>query len=75
MLQNSTQQAPLSVLLVDDEAPLRRALERFLKREGHKVRSAGSVQEGRNVLEKHSVDIAFVDFRLPDGIESERRTA
>lgn len=70
MLENSTQ-APLSVLLVDDEAPLRRALERFLKREGHKVRSAGSVQEGRTVLEKHSVDIAFVDFRLPDGTGAE----
>ncbi len=70
MLENSTK-APLSVLLVDDEAPLRRALERFLKREGHKVRSAGSVQEGRSVLEKHSVDIAFVDFRLPDGTGAE----
>lgn len=63
--------SPLSVLLVDDEAPLRRALERFLKKAGHKVRSAGSVSEGRSVLEKHSVDIAFVDFRLPDGTGAE----
>ncbi len=70
VLENSAQ-TPLSVLLVDDEAPLRRALERFLKREGHKVRSAGSVKEGRSVLEKHSVDIAFVDFRLPDGTGAE----
>ena len=63
--------SPLSVLLVDDEAPLRRALERFLKRAGHKVRSAGNVSEGREILKKHAVDIAFVDFRLPDGTGAE----
>lgn len=61
----------LSVLLVDDEAPLRRAIERHLKRSGHQVRSAGSVAEGRALLEKRVVDIAFIDFCLPDGTGAE----
>ncbi len=67
----SNPSSPLSVLLVDDEAPLRRALERFLKRAGHKVRSAANLAEGRKALEKQPVDIAFVDFRLPDGTGAE----
>src|SRR5438034_257068 len=37
---------PYTVLIVDDEAPLRRVLERLLSREGYRVVSAGSGASG-----------------------------
>ncbi len=57
----------VSILLVDDEAPLRRALHRYLKRAGYDVHTAADLATGRAALEKRSFDVAIVDFRLPDG--------
>ncbi|MCG8419986.1 MAG: sigma-54 dependent transcriptional regulator [Proteobacteria bacterium] len=63
----SPERRSASVLLVDDEAPLRRAFERYLRRAGHTVRCAATVEEGRSALSETEVDVAIVDFRLPDG--------
>jgi DNA-binding NtrC family response regulator len=59
--------SPLHVLIVDDEPQLRRAHERHLRRAGYQVSAAATVEEGRSELQKVAVDVAFVDFRLPDG--------
>ncbi len=66
-MDSSSEKRPTSVLLVDDEAPLRRAFERYLRRAGHTVRCAATLEEGRSALSENEVDVAFVDFRLPDG--------
>ncbi|ACY17822.1 sigma-54-dependent transcriptional regulator [Haliangium ochraceum] len=66
-MDTTVDKSPRSVLLVEDEAPLRRALERFLRRAGYAVRSAGTLAEGRNAFDQAAVDVALVDFRLPDG--------
>jgi len=60
-----------TVLLVEDEVSLRRAYERYLTRAGYAVRSAGDLAEARAALESGGVDIAFVDFALPDGTGDE----
>ena len=66
-MQSLGQNQFTSILLVDDEAPLRRAFERYLRRAGYQVRCASTLEEGRSALAETEVDVAFVDFRLPDG--------
>jgi DNA-binding NtrC family response regulator len=70
-MDSSSEKRSATVLLVDDEAPLRRAFARYLRRAGHTVRCAATVEEGRSALSENEVDIAFVDFRLPDGSGAE----
>jgi signal transduction histidine kinase/ActR/RegA family two-component response regulator len=58
-----------SILLVEDEAPLRRALGRALRRAGHHVISAGSRTEAAMAveLEPAPFDLLLSDVVLPDG--------
>jgi len=66
-MHTAVDKSPRSILLVDDEAPLRRALERYLRRAGYSVRCAATFAEGRRAFDEGEVDVAFIDFRLPDG--------
>jgi DNA-binding NtrC family response regulator len=70
-MDTAVDKSPRTVLLVDDEAPLRRALERYLRRAGYAVRCAATFAEGRSAFAEAEVDVAFVDFRLPDGSGAE----
>jgi len=56
---------PRTVLVVDDEAPLRRVLERSLERVGYRVISSGSGEEAYTLLESETADAALLDIRLP----------
>jgi PAS domain S-box-containing protein len=55
------------ILVVDDEAGLRRALERFLEKHGFEVLAAGSAQEGLAFLDARAwqVDIVVTDMVMP----------
>ena len=53
-----------AVLYVDDEEPIRRALQSWLTRRGHLVYTAGTSDEARAVLSTHEVDGAFIDIWL-----------
>jgi DNA-binding NtrC family response regulator len=53
-----------TVLYVDDEDAIRRALRSWLMRRGHVVLTAGSGDEARSILESHSVDGVFIDIWL-----------
>ncbi len=64
-MQTSESAASRIVLLVDNEAPLRRALTRLLRRAGHRTHDAATLEEGRRVLIENEVDIAFIDIGLP----------
>jgi DNA-binding NtrC family response regulator len=55
-----------TVLYVDDEEAIRRALRSWLMRRGHTVLTAGSGEEARSVLRSHSVDGVFIDIWLGD---------
>ena len=54
-----------TVLIVDDEAPLRRVLERALEREGYRVLGAGSAETAYELLAAGPADAVLLDIRLP----------
>ena len=55
----------LTVLVVDDEAPLRRVLERALTRFGYRVIGAASAESALEVLAIERPDAVLLDVHLP----------
>jgi DNA-binding NtrC family response regulator len=56
---------PPTVLLVDDEAGLRRVLERFLERNGYRVLSTGTAEAAYELLASEQADALLLDIHLP----------
>ncbi len=56
---------PVTVLVVDDEAPLRRILERLLVRDGYRVISAGDGETAYQMLASEQADAILLDINLP----------
>jgi DNA-binding NtrC family response regulator len=56
---------PATVLIVDDEAGLRRVLERFLERQGYRVLSAGAAESAYELLASEEADALLLDIHLP----------
>jgi DNA-binding NtrC family response regulator len=54
-----------TVLVVDDEAPLRRVLERSLTRAGYRVIAAGSAEAAYELLASEQADALLIDIHLP----------
>ena len=54
------------ILIVDDEASLRRTLARILQQAGLEVTTAASGQEGIIFLSQQSFDLVYLDIRMPD---------
>jgi len=59
------------ILIVDDDANLRVALEMSLKQGGHTCRLAATASDGWKELERRPPDLVLLDLQLPDmsGIE------
>jgi DNA-binding response OmpR family regulator len=57
----------MTVLYVDDEPTIRRAVQLWLSRYGIHVVTAASIAEARDRLETHHVDGVFLDVWLEDG--------
>jgi two-component system copper resistance phosphate regulon response regulator CusR len=57
-----------SILIVDDEFEICVLLSAFLKGKGYHAVYANSLSEGRELLDKHSPFITFLDINLPDGL-------
>ncbi|MGE5346248.1 MAG: sigma-54-dependent transcriptional regulator [Acidithiobacillales bacterium] len=55
------------VLLVDDEAHMRRILSVILKEEGHVVTQAAGTEEARKALAARQFDLVITDQKMPDG--------
>ncbi len=53
-----------TILYVDDEAPIRRALKSWLTRRGHTVFDAGCSDDAQAILEANAIDGAFIDIWL-----------
>lgn len=53
-----------SVLYVDDEDAIRRALRSWLARRGHTVFTAGTGEEARVILQSEPIDGVFIDIWL-----------
>jgi two-component system KDP operon response regulator KdpE len=56
-----------TVLLVEDDDRLRRAMAILLRSQGNHVLEAGTVTEGRSALSDRILDCAVIDLGLPDG--------
>lgn len=55
------------ILVVDDEEEIRALFTRFLGKKGFDVESAGTLAEGRKILEQVDPCLIFLDVNLPDG--------
>ena len=53
------------ILIIDDEANLRQTMARILQREGYEVTTAADGKEGLELLARHSVDLVYLDIRMP----------
>lgn len=64
-----------TLLLVDDEANILAALKRLFRRDGYEILTAGSGQEGLDLLAQRDVDVIISDQRMPamTGVEFLRR--
>ena len=58
--------APLSCLLVDDEAPLRTVMRRILEQQGFTCREAGSGVEAVAAMEETPADLVLSDYHMPE---------
>jgi len=56
---------PVSVLVVDDEEPIRNALKKFLVQQQFEVYAAGSGEEALQQLKRHKVALMLCDIRMP----------
>ena len=59
--------ADKSLLIVDDDNPLRDRLSRAMEKKGFQVTQAESVEQGINHAKKYPPAFAVVDLRLNDG--------
>src|SRR5215472_4020687 len=53
-----------TVLYVDDEDAIRRAVAAWLTRRGHTVHTAGSLAVARDLIASHEIDGVFIDVWL-----------
>src|SRR5437588_883202 len=60
-----------TLLIVEDEAKMRRLLELKLGEDGHSTLSAGDAESGLKVLRENAVDLVVTDLKLPgmNGLE------
>lgn len=61
----------LNILIVDDEANIRKTLSICLEAEGHRVISVGNAQDAQDEVSRRSIDLVFLDIRLgtTDGLD------
>ena len=55
------------ILIIDDEAQIRKLLSRIISLEGYEVLQADSIKNGVKQIKQHQPDIVLCDVFLPDG--------
>jgi len=56
-----------TILVVDDDASIRRLCVRLITRAGYNSLEAGTGTEGMEQLDNYAVDAVLMDLNLPDG--------
>ena len=54
-----------SILIVDDEGPMRKLLSSNLKATGYTVRTAADGAEAMKLMEEHTFDLLLLDINMP----------
>jgi DNA-binding NtrC family response regulator len=62
----SSQEQLQTLLLLDDEENILRALARLLRRDGYKILMATRAQDAFELLAKHDVQVIISDQRMPE---------
>ena len=59
------------ILIIDDQAPIRRVLRDILENESYQVEDVGSGMEALQIIKEQEFDAVFCDIKMPemDGIE------
>lgn len=57
----------MHILIIEDEPDIRKTIEYNFHKEGFKVSTAGSLENGSKILLKGSIDLIILDLMLPDG--------
>ncbi len=55
-----------TILIIDDEAAIRRTLTLLLGKDGYMIREASNIAEAISILTEQRIDLAIVDLRLGD---------
>jgi sigma-B regulation protein RsbU (phosphoserine phosphatase) len=58
--------APPKILLIDDDASVRRSISAFLSDSGFQIIEAANGSEGVSLFQKESPDLVLCDLRMPD---------
>ena len=66
-LMSSIQKSPIRILFAEDDEEVRSLIEEFLTDAGYEVDTAGTVAQGRSLLDIRKYDLVMVNGRLPDG--------
>ncbi|HWA16685.1 MAG TPA: HD domain-containing phosphohydrolase, partial [Gemmatimonadales bacterium] len=56
---------PISLLVVDDEEPIRNALKKFLTQQGYDVHTASSGDDAIRILQRQKISVMLLDVRMP----------
>ena len=61
-----------TILIIDDDDPLRKSFHKLLTEEGYQVKSAASGEAGLDVIQEEIPDLVVLDMRLPgmNGLET-----
>jgi putative two-component system response regulator len=67
----TTTPTPEQILVVDDEEPVLRSLDRILRNAGYATATAGSVAVARRLLDEQAFDLLLSDVNMPeeDGLD------
>lgn len=60
------QRGPVTILIVDDEQPVRDTLGRYLSQQGYEVATAASGAEAIGILQRQKIACVLLDIRMPD---------
>ena len=70
-MAEDSKQIQMDILVIDDDAAVRRSLKQFLSDRGHRVHAVSGGKEGLDILDHEPVDIVITDMKMPgmDGFD------